>query len=270
MNFCLHRCLTIYVLHSKIWDTFTGECQYTLPHQHIVRSVAFQKTSQPLLLATGGFEKRLRIFDLGRGSPSTSNASSPTSPTGVAEKPTLMNYELGAGVHGGTIKSIVWCSDYNLLITAADDKWVRWWDLRERGPIASAMLDGPPGTCEINPSYKSSSSHKSILSVAAGKCAYFFDGDTPGQLVKKVKTAHDIASVALHIDERKFIVGGSGDTWVRVYSLDDESELDLHKGHHGPVWSTNFAPNGKHYATGSEDGTIKLWKFCNGAYGLWQ
>lgn len=174
------------------------------------------------------------------------------------------SYEIGPGVHNGIIKSVVWGLEANILITACEDKKIRWWDLRSRTVAADYDLEGPIGSCEL-----STFSHPS-LAVAAGKTAYFFSGTKPGQLLKAVKTPGEIASVALHADARKFVTGGSGDTWVRVYDFDDERELDVHKGHHGPIWSCNFSPDGKLYATGSEDGTVKLWKFCAEPYGLWR
>lgn len=62
-------------------------------------------------------EKKLRIFDLSQGGDSAPS------------------YEIGAGVHTGTIKSIVWTADPNILITAAEDKKIRWWDLRTQSMI---------------------------------------------------------------------------------------------------------------------------------------
>lgn len=163
---------------------------------------------------------------------------------------------------------MIWGSDLNVLTTASEDKHVRWFDIRARAPIATVALDGPIGSCEL-------SNTASTLAVAAGKTAYFFDGRTPGQLLKSVKLPADVVSVAVHEGERKFVTGGSGDTWARVWDLDyDEKdggkELDVWKGHHGPIWSLGFSPDGKICASGSEDGTVKLWKFCEGAYGLWK
>jgi len=193
-------------------------------------------------------EKKLRIYDLSRGDSATS-------------------FEIGAGVHQGTIKSIVWTSDSNIVITAAEDKKIRWWDLRQQATIGEHAVEGVVGSCELD-----NTGSDGVLSVAAGNSAYFFNSLSPGSLIKSVKTKYELASVALHNGERRFVTGGSNqnDTWVRLWDFDTEEELETNKGHHGPIWSSSFSPDGQIYATGSEDGTVKLWKFTSGPYGLWK
>jgi len=222
------------------------------------------------VLATGGAEKRLRIFDLNRNSSSTSssNGTSSAVPTST---------EIGEGAHTSTIKSIVWTpNDPNILITAADDKKIRWWDLRSRTSIAGYTVEGSIGSCEINTSTARSSAtptsaSNSILSVAAGKSVYFFDGaGLPGTLLKSHTLPQQVDCVAINMAEGKFVTGGGGDTWVHVYDFEKGEELEIGKGHHGPVWSVAYSPDGRLYATGSEDGTIKLWKNTAGQYGLWR
>ncbi|KAI9664280.1 MAG: hypothetical protein M1829_005835 [Trizodia sp. TS-e1964] len=249
---------------AKVWDTTSGETLHTLQHNHIVRAVAFPSHPDPTVLATGGAEKKLRIFDLTRSSSTSSPSLAAGSPP--AQSP---SYEIGPNVHGGTIKSIVWGADPNVIITACDDKRIRWWDLRSRSTIGDYEVEGLVGSCELN--LLSGSNGRGTLSVAAGKSVYFFDGIDNRSLLKAVKTPYEVASVALHEESQKFVTGGSGNTyWVRVYDYDEEKELDVYKGHHGPIWSISFSPDGKLYATGSEDGTIKLWKFCSSSYGLWR
>lgn len=48
--------------------------------------------------------------------------------------------------------------------------------------------------------------------------------------------------------------------WVRLHNYEDGAELEVLKGHHGPVHTVRFGPSGKEYASGSEDGTIRIWQ----------
>jgi len=177
---------------------------------------------------------------------------------------------VNASLPTGNIKSIIWGPDPNMIITAAEDKAIRWWDIRMETPIATYNIEGIFGSCELSYMPRARSANSSILSVGAGKNAYFFPGNSPGQLMSMIKTPHEIASLAANYDENIFVTGGTGDTWVRIYSFDEGKELNIYKGHHGPVWTTQFSPDGKLCATGSEDGTIKLWKFGKEPYGLWK
>lgn len=250
---------------ARVWNTHTGESLLTIKHDHVLRAVAFSPSGT--LLATGGMEKKLRIFELERlinteVSPGSDNVIDANS-----------GREIGAGVHQGSIKSIIWTRDPNVLVTAADDKMIRWWDIKSGKVIQQQPYSGDFGTCELTT--LTGGPHDvgagyPVLTIAAGKCVYFFGGHEARTLIKIVHSPYEVASAALHPIERKFVTGGIKDTWARVYNFDTEQEIDLHKGHHGPIWSISFSPDGKLYATGSEDGTIKMWKNCQGSYGLWR
>lgn len=181
-------------------------------------------------------EKKLRIFDLSRGG--SSSGSSDGAPAAAQPAPTntttnnnsdstATSYEIGPGVHGGTIKSIVWNQNYNILTTAAEDRKIRWWDLRSRHPIVEHNVEGTIGSCELN-LLATRPNDSGILSVAAGKSIYLFDGAAPGRLLKKVDFRYEVASVAVNNETGRFVTGGAGeDTWARVYDLHTDDELGM-------------------------------------------
>lgn len=259
---------------AKVWDTHTGELLYILQHDHIVRAIAYPFDNSAML-ATGGFEKKLRIFDLHEQKPVSSPAS--TNP-GVVEPVTIETskaFEIGEGTHTEPIKFIVWAKDPNVIITASGST-LRWFDLPSRSCVREIRLDGEIKSCELVYLAEAFSSPSDIggglpvLAVAAGKTAYFWGGNRADDELKQLALPHGIASVALDLKGRKVVVGEEPGTWARVYTWDGAREVDVHKGHHGPIWSIAFSPDGKLYATGSEDGTIKMWKNCEGFYGLWR
>ncbi|CAG8547455.1 1331_t:CDS:2 [Diversispora eburnea] len=183
-------------------------------------------------IVSGGQEKKLRIYDL--------NTSEPT-----AE----------AEGHESTIKSVIWDGERNVVLSAGDDKEIRQVNtFKTEHSITSMELsaDGKYITC------------------TAGKIVYFLDASTY-QAAKSIATAYDVSSVSLHPDHKRFVAGGSNDLWVRIYDFESGKELEVYKGHHGPIHTVSYSPDGEIYATGSEDGTIRLWQTTPGkSYGLWQ
>jgi serine-threonine kinase receptor-associated protein len=89
---------------SKVWDTYTGKPLHSFPHNHIVRTVALSPTASNLL--TGGQEKKVRIFDLGRPD----------------ADPDFLFDSNNNQSHDGTIKSVVWAGEHTGVTAGEDGK----------------------------------------------------------------------------------------------------------------------------------------------------
>jgi serine-threonine kinase receptor-associated protein len=178
-------------------------------------------------------EKKLRIFDLSRISPISATSLNGSGTGGESDLGTIpadRGFEVGTGVHQGTIKSIVWTLDPNILVTAADDKMIRWWDLTTRSVVQEQAVEGEIGSCEFT-SVKGEDDDIGmglpVLTIAAGKTIYFYGGGNARTLLKTVVMPYEVASVALHPGQRKYVTGGMKDTWAKVYDYDSGKEIGL-------------------------------------------
>jgi serine-threonine kinase receptor-associated protein len=229
---------------AKFWDTYSGNVLHSFPHNHIVRTVAISPGSTNLL--TGGQEKKVRIFDLQRPD---------------AEPEFLFDVEQLS--HKGMVRSVVYAGEQTG-VSAGEDGLIKWWDLRTRKMTTSLSFPGPITSMEYSAPTKR-------LVVTSGNAVAFIPVVYNGTGTHSLSLPYTPSSASIHpIFQDRFVTGNSGDEWVRVHKMDGE-EREVLKGHHGPVHCVEYSPDGEMYASGSEDGTIRLWQTTPGkSYGLWQ
>ncbi|PWA02074.1 hypothetical protein BB558_001793 [Smittium angustum] len=68
-------------------------------------------------------------------------------------------------------------------------------------------------------------------------------------------------------NDNSFLISGSEDKTVRLWSMDTLSNLVCYRGHNYPVWDVSFGPIGVYFASASHDRTARLWS-CEHIYPL--
>lgn len=217
---------------ARVWNATTGDELHQFQHKHIVRSVSFARGDSAWQLCTGGAEKLLRIFDL--------------------QRPEAAPQEMGPAPDN--IRSTHWIGDNNLLLVSYIDKPnVDVWDVRTGAVVRTLESSGGAVTSiEVTPCGR-------YIVTADGKQVDFRDAATFEVLKTHVCQGYEVESASYAPEKGKFVAGGS-DMWVRLHDYETGEEVEVCKGHHGPVHNVRFAPGGATYASGSEDGTIRIWR----------
>jgi serine-threonine kinase receptor-associated protein len=222
---------------AKVWDAVSGGELHNFVHQHIVKSVDFSKDGQHLL--TGSNEKLLRIYDLNK-------------PEAEAVK--------FAG-HTSSIRHALFL-DEKQIISAGDDKTVRLWDHDSQTEIKKIEFDAVPSSLEI-------SADGTTTVITHGTTVSFWRTNSMEE-IKRYKVPTQVNSATLHPNKDVFVCAGE-DFKVYKFNYETGEEIESFKGHFGPIHCIRFSPDGELYASGSEDGTLRLWQTTVGkTYGLWK
>lgn len=223
---------------AKLWDALTGVEIHSFSHKHIVKSVDFSNDSTKLI--TGCNDKSLRLFDL------QNYSSDPIVFSG----------------HTSNIKRCIFASNSTKAISISDDKTMRVWDAASGAEINQIKFAHAPSSIEM-------SRDGQLLILAQGNCVELYDASTFG-LVQSFTIPSPVSAASIHPDKSVFVCSGDNFTLYK-YSISTGTELESFKGHFGPVHCIQFSPDGEIYASGSEDGTLRLWQNTVGkTYGLWK
>jgi len=222
---------------AKVWDAVNGTELQSFVHKHIVKSVDFSPDGTHLL--TGSNEKLLRIFNIEKPD----------------DEPTVFKG------HTSNIRCSIYQRNGKEIISSSDDKTVRVWDVETAEEVKQKEFPAVPNI-SLSPDGEK-------IIVAHGKNVTFLKANTL-EVEKEFDIPSVITSAAIHPDETVFICGGED---FKMYKFDYESgaEIESFKGHFGPIHCVRFSPDGELYASGSEDGTLRLWQTTVGkTYGLWK
>lgn len=213
---------------AKVWDAITGDELHHLEHGHIVRTIQFAHQSSKLV--TGGyFQQRLRIYDLQKMD------SEPGTVRDVPDK----------------VRCAAWHHNDNLILTSyTDQPGIGVWDTRTSTLVKTLQTGKEVTSIEVVQDGR-------YITTADGTEVRFWDGDKL-EPIKSFSQQYSVESASFCPEKGRFVAGG-GDMWAHLHDYETGCELECNRGHHGPVHTIRFAPGGESYASGSEDGTIRIW-----------
>lgn len=165
----------------------------------------------------------------------------------------------------GRIHSIAFNKDGSLLASASQDSTVIIWSVATGKQYASLENQNPVYCVSFSPT-------DSILVSGSSKGnVEFWDVDSKCRLdILKSKELSSINSIAFNSGGSMLAVGGDAVSdyvdakYVEIWDVRSKKVLHILDGHSDLVRSVAFSPSGQILASGSKDGSVKLWDINSG------
>ncbi|RDL37857.1 Eukaryotic translation initiation factor 3 subunit I [Venustampulla echinocandica] len=244
----------------RLWDIRTGKCLKVWDFNTAVKRVEFTEDGSQLLAVTEqrmGFLGTIVVFDINLdvdGPQSDERSMTITCEESKAtvagwsylskyiiaghEDGSISQYDAKTGeqldnvqVHEGLITDLQWAPDRTYFITASKDKTAKLVNARDLEVMKTYVTDTPLNSASITPK-------KDFVILGGGQAAM------------------DVTTTSAR----------QGKFEARFYHKIFEDEIGRVKGHFGPLNTVAVDPQGKGYASGSEDGYVRVHQFDKGYF----
>eukprot|EP00727_Mastigamoeba_balamuthi_P004594 m51a1_g14132 putative eukaryotic translation initiation factor 3 subunit i-like (325) ;mRNA; f:223806-224976 len=241
---------------ARIWDIESGKELRCFQHDTPVRCVQWATGDKLFLTVTDavrGYEPHVFVYRYAEDE------------SQQLHKPVL---DIRGFAQGVKVTHAAWAPLNEALVVSSEDGVVRVYDA-ETGQKRREMHEHDKSVVQI-----AYDRHGLLFATASkdGK-AKLFDARSY-ELLKTYDTHHPVNSAALSPLRDHVLTGGGQDsnvvTTTRVdnsqfaavlWDLVHQEEIGRVPGHFGPIHSLAFAPDGRGFASGSEDGYIRLHRF---------
>nr|ACO15193.1 Eukaryotic translation initiation factor 3 subunit I [Caligus clemensi] len=237
----------------RLWDVETGRSMGVIDTSTSVRTCGFSYSANLAAYSTDNHMKfpcTLSVIDLRQG---------------FKEESAIMKNNIQ--IDGPKITSLLWFMD-NMIITGHDNGNIVQWDVRMNKKLQLSE-DHSKTITDIQPSADSTM----FISSSKDYTAKLFDLSS-FKCLKTYKTERPVNSASLSPKMDHVVLGGGQEamevtmTSTRIGKFDArffhvvfEEEFGRVKGHFGPINSVQFHPDGLSYASGGEDGYVRLQSF---------
>lgn len=214
---------------AKIWRAREGDCLATLSkHKGNVFGVDFSPDGS--LIATGGAGGEIFLWNA-----ATKEATPLPSKT------------------NDDVEQLTFSPDGRWLAAARAKTGVHVWDVLRRSFFKS-FADDSGATC-----VSFSPDGRQLAIVGKHSVIGIWDLQS-GERDLRIGSDHadTIQSIMFHPDGRS-VLTGSRDSTARRVCLKRRRCEQVYRGHTARIWCAVWAPNGQEFATGSEDGSVRIW-----------
>ena len=243
----------------RLWDCETGECIRNFPHRGPVRGVAFAEGSQMYASISDPFVEhnaQISVYDIPEND----------DPENYPEHPRL-EIDLPKMPDGKRVNptNIVWLNMNEALFVTFDNGSIRLYD-----PVTGEELE------EIFPHEKkinrvSFNRDKTLFITSSADFTSKLYDVVDLEHLKTYKTDRPVNDAVISEHKDHILLGGGqeamsvtttagkvGKFETRFFHLVYEEEFGTVKGHFGPINALDINPNGLSYASGAEDGYVRL------------